>query len=153
MSSRIDTLWKGGKNEVPASPYAEEASSGEKQRASSGREKRQATHHRRNSSSLARWFSNFGKSDREREEREKEREKEEQEQERGRLDDESLILNHVEDVDVARFTSDLLNDGFRYSTRSLMKAVEVPGGGEEEEEEEVGGECADESVGVEYECE
>ena len=40
MSSRIDTLWKGGKNEVPASPYAEEASSGEKQRASSGREKR-----------------------------------------------------------------------------------------------------------------
>jgi len=146
MSSRIDTLWKGGKKEVPASPYEEEAASAEKQRASSGREKRQATHHRRNSSSLARWFSNFGKSDREREEREKEREKEREEQERARLDDESLILNHVEDVDVARFTSDLLNDGFRYSTRSLMKAVEVPGGGEEEEEEEGG---AEEVHGVE----
>lgn len=123
--SRIFNAWGRG---VSNSPYEIDAQTNVDWRADSkaegvkGKGAGVKGHHRRNSSSLARWFSNFGKA---------------AEPEDVEPADE-LILNHAEDVDVARFTSDLLNDGYRYSTKSLLKAVQVPNADAEEENDKLG---------------
>ena len=121
FQSRIFTSW--GREKTPESPYEEKSNTSNVQRDQHQR----PTHHRRSSSSLARWFSNLGKSS-----NANLNAKSEESGANGA--DEQLILNY-EDVDVARFTSDLLNDGYRYSTRTLLKAVEVPGAQDEEDDE------------------
>ena len=137
--SRIFNAWGGT---TVKSPYDAESKVSPKGKAGKA-SKSGKGHHRRNSSSLARWFSNFGKSS---EQVEGESGGQAVGGEPGGLDGhgwavlgnanhdpaDELILNHAEDVDVARFTSDLLNDGFRYSTKSLLKAVEVPDANEED---------------------
>ena len=116
--SRIFNAWGGAASKSPYETAEEIESDWRADSKAVGPKGKGAGHHRRNSSSLARWFSNFGKAS-----------------ERTDVEPtDELILNHAEDVDVARFTSDLLNDGYRYSTRSLVKAVQVP----DAEGEEVG---------------
>ena len=118
--SRIFNAWGGAASKSPYETAEEIESDWRADSKAVGPKGKGAGHHRRNSSSLARWFSNFGKAS-----------------ERTDVEPtDELILNHAEDVDVARFTSDLLNDGYRYSTRSLVKAVEVP-----DAEEGRGGRC------------